>query len=44
MRDYQRIQLRGVGLQTPVRTETGFKDLIVLTYNRLSVPAIVTRV
>ena len=44
MRDYERIQLRGVGLQTTVRTETGFKDLIVLANDRISVPAIVTRV
>ena len=44
MRDYYRIQLRGVGLQTPVRTETGFEDLIPFARDRLSVPAIVTRV
>ena len=31
-------------VQTPVRTETGFKDLIHFARDRLSVPAIVTRV
>ena len=35
---------RGVGLQTPVRTETCFRDSTVFAYGPLSVHAIVTRV
>ena len=44
MRDYERIQLRGVGLQTPVRTENGFEDWLLLAQWLPSVPPIVTRV
>ena len=44
MRDYLRIQLHGVELQTPIRTETGFWDWLRIATKRLSVPAIVTRV
>ena len=37
-------QLKADNAWTPVRTETGFKDLIHFARDRLSVPAIVTRV
>ncbi len=37
-------QLRGVGLQTPVRTEGHFHDPIMLAHDQLSVCPIVTRV
>ena len=41
--DYYRFQLHGVELQTPIRTGTGFGDLLHLTVSRLFIPAIVAR-
>ncbi len=44
MRRYWRIQLHGVELQTPIRTEAGFMDLLHLAVLLPFVPAIVARV
>ena len=43
IRDYSRFQLHGVELQTPIRTETGFRDLLHLTILLHFIPAIVAR-
>ena len=43
IRDYERFQLRGVELQTPIRTETDFRDLLHLAVLRLIISAIVAR-
>ena len=43
IQDYSRFQLHEVELQTSIRTETGFGDLLHLTVLRLFVPAIVAR-
>ena len=43
IQDYQRFQLHGVELQTPIRTGTDFRDLLHVTILHLFVSAIVAR-